>query len=92
MFPMAAKKSCCNKAGQCERPSKSTPLKECRQMPLEPHGFASAHAELAAAISTAETGLLFADIEVPSMAVEVDTPAADPSPPDLFVLHSAFLI
>jgi hypothetical protein len=61
-------------------------------MPLEPHGFGSAHAELAAAISAAETGLLFPEVEVPSMAVELETPVADPSPPDLIVLHSTFLI
>jgi hypothetical protein len=61
-------------------------------MPLEPHGFGSAHAELAAAISTAETSLLFAEVEVGSTAVEVVTPVADPSPPDLIVLHSTFLI
>src|SRR2546423_7145539 len=41
-------KSCCNKSGQCERPTKNAPTTDCRQMPLEPQGFASAHADLAA--------------------------------------------
>ena len=38
IFPKV-EKSCCNKAGQCERPSKSAPAKECKRMPFEFQGY-----------------------------------------------------
>ena len=87
-----AEKSCCNKAGQCERPSKTAPVKECKRMPLEPQGFALAHAELAAAALTAET---VAQISISTREfadVHSRTPQLEPSPPDLNVLNSTFLI
>jgi hypothetical protein len=91
MFPKA-EKSCCNKAGQCERPSKSDPVKECKRMPLETQGFASAHAELAAAVITTGSEALIPVMTVRLSVVHVDSPLLEPSPPDLNVLNSTFLI
>src|SRR3954447_19499603 len=37
MFPKAAKKSCCDGTGKCNRQNRESPLKrECKRMPLEP--------------------------------------------------------
>jgi hypothetical protein len=30
MFPSKTEKSCCQKNGQCERPGKTAPVKECK--------------------------------------------------------------
>ena len=89
MFPTAAK-SCCNKDGKCERPTKSAPVKECKRMPFEPQGFSSAHGELAAAVI--EEALVMPVLDGPSTAVYRDTAAVEHSPPDLNVLHAVFLI
>ena len=91
MFP-TAEKGCCNKAGKCERPEKTAPAKECKRMPLELQGFASAHADLAAAVITTDI-LPFAPIRyAPRPGTQLETPAVEHSPPDLTVLHSTFLI
>lgn len=90
MFPKA-EKSCCNKAGQCERPSKTAPAKECKRMPFESQGHA-AHVELAVSIlTTGRFGLVPPAIH--RVAVNpLETSELEPSPPDLTVLNSTFLI
>jgi hypothetical protein len=91
MFPKA-EKDCCNKAGQCERPSKTAPVKECKRMPVETHGFASVHAELAAAVPATAPEALVPSITVRLLPSHADSPQLEPSPPDLNVLNSTFLI
>ena len=91
MFP-TAEKSCCNKAGKCERPEKAAPEKECKRMPLEVQGFAFAHAHLAAAVITTDTLPLAPILHSPGAGMTFETAAVEHSPPDLTVLHSTFLI
>lgn len=91
MFP-TVEKSCCKKSGQCERPAKTAPVKECKRMPLESQGFASAHAELAAAVMTTGDFLPVLVIALPPVAIYTETPQVEHSPPDLNVLNSTFLI
>ena len=89
MFPTAAK-SCCNKDGKCERPTKTAPVKECKRMPFGPQGSSMAHNELAVAI--VEVAPVMAVLVGPSMAVYRDPATVEHSPPDLNVLHAIFLI
>ena len=94
MFPTAekAEKSCCQKNGQCERPAKTAPAKECKRMPLEPQGFASAHADLAVVPVIASAVVLPPLLDYSSAAPRPEAPISDHSPPDLNVLHSTFVI
>jgi hypothetical protein len=88
MFPKA-EKNCCDKAGQCERPSKSAPVKECTRMALEPHGFVSVDPDRSAVpVATASLIPNF----IAGSAVLMESPQVEPSPPDLTVLNSTFLI
>jgi hypothetical protein len=90
MFPKA-EKSCCNKAGQCERPSKSAPAKECKRMPFESQGYAD-HVELAVSILTTDR-VGFVPPAIHRLAADYfETFELTPSPPDLNVLNSTFLI
>ena len=82
MFP-SAKKSCCNKSGQCERPVKTAPLKECKQIPLELQPSAHIHFDLPPALTPVAVSLL---------TTQLLSPSVDPSPPDLNLLNSIFLI
>jgi len=82
-----AEKSCCNKAGQCERPSKTAPVKECKQMPLEAHSFVSLAVDF-----SADNLFLLPLISPQLAAAHGEAPAAAPSPPDLTILNSSFLI
>jgi hypothetical protein len=90
MFPKV-EKSCCNKAGQCERPSKSAPAKECKRMPFEFQGY-SVHVEWAVSILTTDRlGLIPPAIHV-VLVNHFETSELAPSPPDLNVVNSTFLI
>ena len=90
MFPRL-QKSCCNKTGQCERnKSKPSPVKECKRVALELSG--AAHPELDAVELIADRLRMSNPIDVKSVSAQVDSPDAELSPPDLNVLHSAFLI
>ena len=94
MFPTAeeTEKSCCNKAGNCERPEKTAPEKECKLMPLELQAFGSADVQLAAAGITTDV-LPFAPIFRPAVrGMHFETEPVEHSPPDLTVLHSTLLI
>ena len=82
-----AEKSCCNKAGQCERPSKTAPVKECKQMPLEAHSFISLAVDF-----SADNLFLSAGAAPQLTAAHLEAPAGAPSPPDLTILNSSFLI
>ena len=88
----AAEKNCCNKAGECERPTKSAPQKECKRMPLEPQGFSSVHSELVAAVISSEESPVKPVLNGPFMAVHQEPATVEHSPPDLNVLNSTFLI
>src|SRR5262245_29195253 len=93
MFPTAkAEKSCCQKNGQCERPTKSAPAKDCKRLPLEPQGFASAHLELAAAADVLDTIIVLPQFDATSLAYHHEITASEHSPPDLNILHATFLI
>lgn len=94
MFPTAekAEKSCCQKNGQCERPTKTAPSKDGKRMPLEPQGFASINAELAVAAVLTDTIVLAPVLDASSAAPHTEAPISDHSSPDLNVLHSTFLI
>ena len=62
-------------------------------MPLEPQGFASAHAEFAAAaVVAADVVPVGTLLREPFPAGHLDMVPAEHSPPDLTVLHSTFLI
>jgi hypothetical protein len=87
----AVEKNCCDKAGQCKRPTKSAPVKECKRMPLEPQGFAAAHSELAAALVSSEIPVVPV-LAGSLMTVRHEAAPVEHSPPDLNVLHSTFLI
>jgi hypothetical protein len=89
MFP-SVEKNCCNQEGKCERTEKPSQVKECKRMPLEPHGFVSTHAELAAAESEMLPSAPILHAPFPGTCLE--TAAVEHSPPDLTVLHSTFLI
>ena len=61
-------------------------------MPLEPQGFASPHAELAAVALIGETPR-FAPMQIGwSKVLQRETPFVEHSPPDLNLLNSTFLI
>lgn len=87
MFPKADK-SCCNKAGQCERPTKNAVAKECKRMPLESQAFASMDVSLAALPASMEPVAIAALVSTRHR----DLPDPHYSPPDLTVLNSAFVI
>lgn len=90
MFPQA-KKNCCVKTGQCERPAKSAPLKECKRIPLELQNAAHAHLEFPPVAAAGSIFVLSAVTPAPSQ-LSFEKVALEPSPPDLIVLHSTFLI
>jgi hypothetical protein len=87
-----AKSSCCEKDGQCKRPSKSTTGKQCQQMPLSPAGADSVHVDLPVVAIATES--VFVDM-LPAFQpdwIRLQQFAASHSPPDLNVLHSSLLI
>jgi len=91
MFPNA-EESCCEKDGQCKRPAKTAPVKECKQMPLEPAGSASAHVELAVA-AVEPIDIFVLPLVGPTVTwIHSKAPVFEHSPPDLNVLHSTFLV
>jgi len=86
MFSSRVKQDCC-KGGQCDKSQHSTRAKECKRLPLEPHGFPQDLAEPPTAI--------VASIELAPPAISHSPAAIVPvehSPPDLLLLHSTFLI
>jgi len=91
MFPKADK-SCCEKDGKCKRPAKTAPIKECRQMPLEPAGFATVHAELAVVANVPNYIFVLPVLAPAATRIHSKAPVSDHSPPDLIVLHATFLI
>ena len=88
MFP-GVKKSCCTKSGQCERPTKSAPAKECQRISLELQDATHLLLDLPPAVTSSD---LLAPVAAPLALRRSATPAVEPSPPDLNVLHSTFLI
>ncbi|MDQ6663297.1 MAG: hypothetical protein M3Z23_02765 [Acidobacteriota bacterium] len=94
MFPNSAAKSCCNKAGQCERSENPSPAKhakkDCNKMPMEVQGSAQGHVVLAVlpdfrGIPPTVTIFAFSSHRLFAGSVEH-------SPPDLQILHSSFLV
>lgn len=97
MFPTKASKGCCQKNGQCDRGSKSTPdksapAKECKRMPLEPIGSDPTHGTFVLAAELTTAVVVSPVIAVLSSGPHRETPVLEHSPPDLNVLHSTFLI
>jgi hypothetical protein len=93
MFPTAkAEKSCCQKNGQCERPTKTTPQKDCKRMAVEPQNSASANVELAF-VPLVETALGMPEsLERCFENAHPEALVSEHSPPDLNVLNSTFII
>ena len=93
MFPRK-QQNCCNKSGQCERPGKNSPkpeTRDCNRLPLERGN--NVHVVQPPALLPA---VLPSDIAPPGFTTLVGAanfePPPDPSPPDLQVLNSTFLI
>jgi len=90
MWPSA--KGCCAPGGQCKTksaPAKQAGNRDCRQIAVDHQNFADTAVELPVA------AVFSAVLAVPAFAHpacwRADYPA-DPSPPDLQILHSSFLI
>lgn len=90
MFP-GATSDCCNKTGQCERPTNSAPQKECNRMPLGLQGAVHVHAELGVA-TVAEAVYIVQPVASVRLAATHHTLVLEHSPPDLNVLNATFLI
>lgn len=91
MFPQA-EKDCCDREGQCERPGKTAPAKECKQMPLELGASGSAHIELAAVAVVPVSISVLPLLSPPAPWSQSIAPVSGHSPPDLTVVNSTFLI
>jgi hypothetical protein len=89
MWPGA--KSCCSPSGHCKTktPSSQNSNRECQQIAFDHHKSVDLHIELPL--------IAVVDIELPVRRVEAlerwrDADLIEPSPPDLQILHSTFLI
>ena len=76
-----SRKSCCQKNGQCKRPSRSAPVKECKRMPLEPQA-ATSHVAPAMAALPEDPIVLSPALEASLVGIHPEAPG-EPSPPDL---------
>ena len=86
MFP-TAHKNCCDKAGKCERPTKSASPKECKRMPLEQQNAWQAQIELGVCRIPAEA------LCVASGSIQLaQVPLIEHPPPDLTLINSTLLI
>jgi hypothetical protein len=80
-------KKCCAPDGHCKTPKKQTASAECKQIAFDHHKSVDLHIDLPV--------VAVAVVHEPSHSVEMSAAAAqpsEPSPPDLQVLHSTFLI
>ena len=89
MWPGA--KSCCAPNGHCKTKTstKQTPGPECKQIAFDHHKYLGLHIDLSV------SGEAYADAPIrafEAFALTPDINPAGPSPPDLNVLHSTFLI
>jgi hypothetical protein len=90
-FMFSGAKSCCSPDGHCKTkkpPTKQNPARECAQIPFDHHKSIDHHIDLPFIGAAVE-------IVVPVSAVESvwhGFSLVEPSPPDLQVLHSTFLI
>jgi hypothetical protein len=85
-------KSCCSPDGHCKTkqpPTKQSPGRECTQIAFDHHKSIDQHIELPM-IAVAEMDVLIRPIEGWERWHGVNP--IEPSPPDLQVLHSTFLI
>jgi hypothetical protein len=90
-FMLQGAKSCCSKDGRCKTktaPSKSS-TRECKQLAFDDRKSVDLHIDL--------TAIALAKIESPLFIPEVSEfwrvgHPIEPSPPDLQILHSTFLI
>jgi hypothetical protein len=85
-------KSCCTPDGHCKTkqpPTKQTPARDCTQIAFDHHKSIDHHIELPL-IAAFEMAVPPAEIE--SMERWHGVSLVEPSPPDLQVLHSTFLI
>jgi hypothetical protein len=90
-FMFGGSKSCCSPDGHCK--PKNSPTKEtgreCNQNAFEHHGSINHHIELPV---VATVGVEFALRAMEGLDAGHGANSIEPSPPDLQVLHSIFLI
>ena len=85
MFP-GSTKDCCEKDGTCKKPAKAKSQTDCQRIALEP----AVSPEAVMPVVLAER---FLEPRVVALSLrDLETPLTDPSPPDLNLLHSVFLI
>ena len=90
-FMWSRSKGCCGQDGRCQKtaPEKPAPARECKQIAFEHHKSFDLHIDLpVVAVAIIQPPV------PPAPAAERWSPAnpVEPSPPDLQVLHSTFLI
>jgi hypothetical protein len=87
----AGSKSCCSPDGHCK--TKNSPTKEtgreCNQIAFDHHSSIDHHIELPV-VATVDVDFALRTIEL--LEIEHGANSIEPSPPDLQVLHSIFLI
>jgi hypothetical protein len=91
-FMFGGAKSCCSPDGHCKTkkpPTKQNPGRECSQIAFDHHKSIDHHIELPL-IAVVE--LAIPELEIESVERWHSVVPIEPSPPDLQVLHSTFLI
>jgi hypothetical protein len=91
MWPGA--KSCCSPDGHCKTkkpPTKQDPGRQCKQIDLDHKKSVDHHLDLAVIVAAAQVASPIRTAE--ACARRHGTNPIEPSPPDLQVLHSTFLI
>ena len=89
-FMLGSSKACCHPGGHCKTktPAKTNSGRDCQQIAFDHHKNIDLHFDLA--VLTAPV------IQIPlsrgTASLLYKVPLTDPSPPDLQVLHSIFLI
>jgi hypothetical protein len=90
-FMFGGAKSCCAPDGHCKTksPTQKDSERECKQIAFDHQKSVDLHIDLPmVAVVTVDLPLP----SVQSLAAWLDSSAVDPSPPDLQILHSTFLI
>jgi hypothetical protein len=94
MFP-GSRQPCCNKAGQCERPTKNAPAapkQDCNRMPLAVSGNNHVQPELLAVMPIMVGPEAIQRLPAACFRVATREVLLEHSPPELHVLNSTFLI
>jgi hypothetical protein len=91
-FMFGGGKGCCGPDGHCNRkepPSKQSSTRQCNQIDFDQHKTIDHHIDLPVIVDFETTQLLW---EIEGFERWDDVNSVTPSPPDLQVLHSTFLI